>query len=484
MPLSLTRRQLFRSLALVGLSACSAEGGRGPGVGRGAVGSDTTTVPALSADALLRRRLERATFGVTDALLDHVGSVGFGSWIDEQLDPGALSVDPVVAGWLSALEAPLERSAAVASEDKEASKEARNELARRTVETLTGRSLLSGALAPDQLRQRVVDVLADLLHVSSSERPALFFLADYDRLLRDGAFGRFSDLLVATAQHPAMLLYLDQATSRADGGRTPNENYAREVMELHTLGVGGGYDETDVKELAHVLTGWSIDRRTREYSFRAAWHDLGPFASGLDIVGWRPGSDDVGEGAGVAALEHLARHPATARRIAHVFARRFVSESLPADHELVEEAAELYRTHDSAIGPMVRHLLTSDRFGEAATLMLRRPIDMVAHTLRVGDVTVTADRPEVVLRPLVALMRVLGQVPYGWPAPDGFPFGSAAWSNPGAVIARWNGVLTLAAAGAAEGSRGIGVSLDPAAVGAVDPAGLAAALCGPEHQLY
>ena len=474
---TLSRRRLLQSVALVGLSACNSGSG---GLSRS---GPTSMVPSTelprsgqAASALLNRQLERATFGVTAPLLASVSKVGFEAWLDAQLATDALNADANAAEPLGAVEAHLGDLVP----DRAMSKELATEVARRSIETLTGRTILGAAFAEDQLRQRVLDVLADLLHVSSAQRPELFFMPDYDRMLRDGAFGRFSDLLVSTARHPAMLLYLDQARSRADGDRTPNENYAREVMELHTLGVDGGYDEGDVKELAHVMTGWSLDKSSGAFVFRSAWHDLGPMSSGGDIVGWRPSKDQVGEEAGRAALEHLARHRGTAERIAHLFARRFVSESIQRDDPLVEEAAAVYLERDTEIGPVVRHLLTSERFADSATLMVRRPIDLVAHTLRVTSATLeVGENGDPVLRSLVGLMRVLGQVPYAWPSPDGYPFGSAVWSNPGAMIGRWNAIVTLAVA-----SNGGVVVLDPSALGAGDGTELVEALCGPEHQVY
>lgn len=480
MTLALSRRQLLQSLALVGTSACT---GGGPGR-RGSVGSASTTVTGgttLRAADLLTRRLERATFGVTTALRAQVEETGgFEKWLDQQIAGAHPQASAEVEALLAAVESQLPQLGVLRFE----SKDERQAAVQGSLRTITGRTVFGAAFGEDQLRQRVVGVLADLLHVTSSAQPELFAVCDYDRVLRDGAFGRFSDLLVATARHPAMEIFLDQSTSRADGGRVPNENYAREVMELHTVGVDGGYDEQDVKELAHVLTGWTIDRRTREFVFRSAWHDLGPFAGGGDILGWRPSSSETGEAAGVAALHHLATRPETARRIAHLLARHFVSDTIAPDDPYVREAAEVYLRHDTAIGPVVRHLLTSDRFAAEATLMLRRPLDLVSHVLRVAGSPTVSDL-DATLTALIRLMRVLGQVPYGWPAPNGYPVGFAAWSGAGALIGRWNAMITLGEE--LPGRRGGGLSdmrLDPAAVGAADTAALVEVLCGPTHQVY
>ena len=444
---TVSRRRLLQSLSLIGAAAavgCSevtTRSSRTPRSSNSSTTAVTTTTLLAAAGALGReRRLERATFGVTDALRAEVEVAGgFEGWLDAQL-AGSFAPAPDATSLLATVEARLPAPIDVRVADKQA----RRELVRGSIETITGRIVLGAAYGPDQLRQRVVGVLADLLHVTSSSQRELTLICGYDQVLRVGAFGRFSDLLVASARHPAMLVFLDQATSRADGGRTPNENYAREVMELHTVGVDGGYDEIDVKELAHVLSGWSLNRRSGAFEFRDAWHDLGPLAEGGDVLGWRPSPGQSGEAAVVAVLEHLARHQATARRLALRFARAFVSESIDADDPLVSEAADVYLANDTAIGPMVRHLLTSERFDSTATLMLRRPIDMVAHMLRVTGAPAEVADLDVSLPALAGLMNVLGHVPYGWPAPNGFPTGSAAWSNAGAMLGRWNAVVTLA----------------------------------------
>ena len=480
--LTLSRRALLQSLAVVGASACTG-GGSPPRTASGPT-SSTTSRPGGATDLgdLLHRRLERSTFGVTPALLVAVEKAGgFEKWLDGQISGAPGEATAEVTSLLDAVESRLPALTDLRFE----SKEERRVAGRLSRETITGRTVFGAAFGADQLRGRVVAVLADLLHVSSSSQPELFGICDYDHVLREGAFGRFSDLLVASARHPAMLTFLDQASSRADGGNVPNENYAREVMELHTVGVDGGYDESDVKELAHVLSGWSIERQTRTFVFRNAWHDLGSLATDGDILGWRPDTAQQGEQAGIAVLQHLATRPATAHRLAHRFARSFVSDTVSPGDPLVAEAAEVYLDHDTAIGPLVVHLLTSDRFEETATLMLRPPLDLVAHTLRVAGGVPAPEDLDVTLRSLVGLMYVLGQFPYGWPAPNGYPSGSAAWSGAGAMIGRWNAMVTLGGErDVGPGAARLGMRLDPAAVGASDPAGLVSALCGPEHQVY
>ncbi|HPU38176.1 MAG TPA: DUF1800 domain-containing protein [Microthrixaceae bacterium] len=477
MNFEVSRRTLMQAAALIGLAACSAERSTSAAT-RG--GASTSVAPAGDS---LTRRLERSTFGVTPELRAAVDTAGgFESWLDQQLSDRVPTQDHVTKR-LADVEARLPQITG----GRIRSGPERAETTRLCVETITGRTVFGAAFGPDQLRQRVIDVLADLLHVTSSTQPEIFGVCAYDSVLRAGAFGRFSDVLLASARQPAMLAFLDQAASRADGGRAPNENYARELMELHTIGVDGGYDEQDVIELAHVLSGWTVDRHSNRFEYRAEWHALGPFRTGHDIVGWQPDTGEVGEAAGISVIEHLARHPSTARRLAHVFARRFISEQISREDELVREAAEVYTEHDTAIGPMLRHLLTSERFSTSATLMLRRPVDLVAHAFRVAGADAPPTQLDSDLALLVGVMNVLGHVPYGWPSPNGYPTSSAAWSNAGAMISRWNAMVTFVDPSPAQRTGSAdkgGLQLDPAALGAASPAELVAALCRPEHQVY
>ncbi len=483
MSVHVSRRTLMQAAAMIGLSACSADGHSAAAAHNAMRRHNRATTPvAPSVGDVATRRLERATFGVTDALRSEVDAAGgFEGWLDAQL-ANRLPAQGRGTTLLADIESRL------SPVDREQTKKGpqRAEATRLCLETITGRTVFGAALGADQLRHRVVDVLADLLHVTSSTQPELFDICEYDSVLRAGAFGRFADLVLATARQPAMLAFLDQMGSRADGGRTPNENYARELMELHTVGVDGGYDEQDVGEVAHVLSGWTVDRRSHRFEFRAGWHDLGGFGAADDIIGWKRDTGDVGEAAGVALIEHLACHPSTARRVAHLFARRFVSEQISTDDELVREAAEVFTHHDTAIGPMLRHLLTSDRFAGAATLMIRRPTDLVAHAVRVAGADVSSTHIDSTLELLVGVMSVLGHVPYGWPSPNGYPTSSAAWSSAGAMISRWNAMVTLCDPSTQRSSPAAptGLRLDPATLGVSNPSELVAALCGPDHQVY
>jgi len=243
-------------------------------------------------------------------------------------------------------------------------------------------------------------------------------------------------MLVASAKSPAMLMYLDQATSRADGGRLPIENYAREVMELHTVGVGGGYDETDVKEVAYLLTGWSLtDPNTGTFTFRSSWHNMGPLATGGDVLGWRP-NGLTGQAAGESLLVHLARHPKTASRLAYKLAVRFIGEHIKPTDAVVANAATAYTNNDTAITPMVRSLLTSAEFRASAGRKVRRPFEYLAACMRGAQLQFDPAKAPNLVWAVSSTLGLLGQEPYCWPAPNGSPDANGKWLSAGAMVSR------------------------------------------------
>jgi uncharacterized protein (DUF1800 family) len=404
----------------------------------------STTVPAGPPAGLALAR--RFSFGPTPDLIAAAAG-GADAFVDAQLDPRRAE-HPATAALVVAIDAEWAAASAAAASDDPAAVQARR---RAATTAAVSRSVVLSAWSNLQLRQVAADFFADHLHVSIAEQPTVFFVPEYDdQVIRAGALGRFADLLVASARSSAMLVYLDNARSRADRGRVPNENYARELLELHAVGVAGGYDETDVVEVAHVLSGWSLDPSTREFTFRSAWHDLGPAESG-EILGWRPSGRGVADGE--SFLNHLARLPATARFLCWKLARRFVSDTIAPDDPLVADLSATYLREDTAIAPVLRLAARrSDRWGPK----VRRPLDLVAAALRTGGPVPTAGQFRASAGQLHATLDTLGQVPWKWPAPNGFPESAGAWSGAGAMIARWN-----AATSAASGFGGLPVHPAP-----------------------
>ena len=283
-------------------------------------------------------------------------------------------------------------------------------------------------------------------------------VADYERTaIRPHALGKFRDLLLATARHPAMLFYLDNwMSTRADlvapagpnkGRRMGlNENYAREIMELHTLGVDGGYTQQDVIEVARAFTGWTIERPREQgtFLFRPAAHDQGAktvLGHALPAYG--------GEQDGIHVIGILSRHPATARFIATKLVRRFVSDEPPP--ALVERAARTFQDTDGDIRKVVATIVTSPEFfsADAYGAKIKKPIELVASAVRaVGGEIMPPGEPgsQQVGGGLALALQVakLGEPLYQQQPPTGYPDVAEAWVNTGALLNRLNFALALA----------------------------------------
>ena len=280
---------------------------------------------------------------------------------------------------------------------------------------------------------------------------APWYLVDYQQnVIAPHAMGKFEDLLVATAKSPAMLFYLDNHSSigphsfaaeraqmnPAAKNRDPglNENYARELMELHTLGVDGGYTQKDVTEVAKVFTGWTIEepRQGSGFTFNERRHEPGPkFVLGHTI-------QESGEQEGLAVLHQLASSPETAHHLSQQLAERFVSDTPPP--ALVDRMAKTYLHTDGDIRQVLRTMFTSPEFWsrEAYRAKVKTPEEFVLSAVRAtgGEV----ERPAIVLN----AMNQLGMPFYGCQTPNGYSWAAGAWVNSGDLLTRINIALALA----------------------------------------
>ncbi len=247
--------------------------------------------------------------------------------------------------------------------------------------------------------------------------------------IRANALGRFEDLLLATARHPAMLLYLDQAQSN---NRGLNENYAREVMELHTLGLNKGYTQNDVRELARILTGWTVNLKDGEgFRFAVRLHDPGE----KTFLGRSYGNAGVAEGE--EALRFLARQPATARRIALRLASFFVADAPPA--ALVERMSSTYLATQGDIRAVMRTLVESPEFWADGNTLFKTPLDFACSALTAaGGVK---ERRDVVQT--LGFLAQAGQPLHGWQTPDGYKTDAATWLAPEALTRRADYAMAL-----------------------------------------
>jgi uncharacterized protein (DUF1800 family) len=285
-----------------------------------------------------------------------------------------------------------------------------------------------------QLQALLTDVWANHLNVATLSDGVDDSRAHYQYVLRSNALGTFTDLLTAASTHPAMLTFLDNRSSEA---AHPNENQGRELLELHSLGVGS-YTETDVLNSTRVLTGLSVSWQTGEFEYRPDFHYVGPVA----VKGWSHPNSDPNGGLAVARslLAYLAHHPATATRVSTKLAQYFVADPPPAS--LVSRMASTYLAHGTAIAPVLRMMFTSPEFAAARGAVTRRPLESVLATVRILGLGIDPSGYEGV-KALVWSIGDAGQSPIDWPTPDGYPMAASAWANSTATLERWNFTRSL-----------------------------------------
>lgn len=311
------------------------------------------------------------------------------------------------------------------------------------------------ATADAGFTERLVHFWSNHFAISADKRQATLYAAPMEReAIRPHVLGRFEDLLLAAETHPGMLRYLDNAQSvgedsmfatrgaqrlrKRPGGDVPkrklglNENLAREILELHTLGVNGGYTQADVTELARAITGWGTplmgdagDGRAIDaaFVFRAAAHEPGP----RTVLGKRYAEGGIEQGR--AALADLARRPATAKHLSLKLARHFVADDPP--RALVERMTKAYLDNDGDLRSLYRAMIESDLAWNADARKFKTPNDFLVSALRAGGIDGGA-RPESV----VALLRQLGQPPFTPRSPAGFADTAADWTGADALWKR------------------------------------------------
>jgi uncharacterized protein (DUF1800 family) len=285
-------------------------------------------------------------------------------------------------------------------------------------------TLLRQLYSKRQLYEVMVEFWNDHFNIFV-EKGNCFYLKTVDdrKVIRQHALGSFHDLVWASAHSPAMLVYLD---NQANEKSHPNENYARELMELHTLGVDGGYTQQDVMELARCLTGWTVKEHfwLGDFVFKEDLHDMGvKKVLGLEI---QPAGLKEAE----QVIETLAIHPGTARFIATKLARRFIADEPP--QVIVEKAAEAFRKTDGDIRSVLRVILLDGL--PLARPKYKRPANFVLSAMRMLNVeTDGAAIQDHLLR--------MGHSYFSWPTPDGYPDRSEAWQ--GNLMPRWQFAFEL-----------------------------------------
>jgi uncharacterized protein (DUF1800 family) len=451
-------------------------------------------------DTKIIHALNRLTYGPRPGDVAAVRAVGLLKWIDLQLHPERLS-DRNVSSRLSSLHT-LGMSSSELMRGYELPPQAQKEIQQRVaalgqnptdeqtrmvreqvrrqfsqgmegtpkqvIDEFQQAKLIRAIYSERQLNEVLVDFWMNHFNVFAEKGQDRYLVESYERdVIRPRAWGRFEDLLRATAESPAMLFYLDNWLSVDPNGPPPrpprrfqnpnapapqqqrrglNENYAREIMELHTLGVDGGYTQQDVTELARCFTGWTIrgiPQRNPEFFFNERVHDRG----GKVVLGHqiRGGGKDEGD----FMIHVLATHPATARFIALKLARRFVADDPPK--ALVDRAAATFRQTDGDIRAVVMTILTSSDFfaPEIMRVKVKTPLEFVVSAVRASGASV-ADAEELSRR-----LTAMGMPLYLQQPPTGYKDTADAWVSTSGLLARLNFALDLA------GGRLKGVSCDP-----------------------
>jgi uncharacterized protein (DUF1800 family) len=472
----------MKPILVIGIAFCA--------IAAGSTVAGTAGPAAAGDEATIVHVLNRAGYGARPGDVDRVRTIGLRRYIDDQLHPDRVP-DPAMAARLADLTTLRMSSSDIARDIERPQVEARRarkqqganepppqppppdpvqQKANSVVVELSEQKILRAVYSERQLQEVLTDFWFNHFNVDARKGRDRFLLTEYEReAIRPHVLGRFRDLLGATAKSPAMLFYLDNWMS-ADpngphlemrpprvargpfGGRvlvpaTPrpqpqgknapkglNENYARELMELHTLGVDGGYTQHDVTEVARAFTGWTIENPQRGAGFRfePRRHD-----AGQKIVLGRAIKAGGGESDGELVLDILATHPSTARFIATKLARRFVSDTPPP--ELVERAARRFRDTDGDLREVTRTILISPEFLAAAArgAKVKTPFEFVASALRASGAEVEDARP------LVRELQQLGMPLYMCQPPTGYADAADAWVNTGALVNRMNFALRL-----------------------------------------
>ncbi len=470
-----------------------------------------TNAREQTADQQVQHVLSRLTFGARPGDVARVRKMGVDAFIAEQLSPKSIS-DKRLDEWLKQFETlnlsyaelqkayprPAEALQALNAQNRGSLSREDSAAYRRTVQGLrrvstevTAARVGRATLTERQLEEVMTDFWLNHFSVYAGKNALQrYTIAEYEnRVVRPHALGKFRDLLGAVAKSPAMLLYLDNWQSAADSGRPRlnqpraqrarnrglNENYGRELLELHTLGVDGGYTQQDVVNVARAFTGWTFlpraldaqqiermaeqngrESRRRPGGRRARQRVARAIEERLPEPGvfyFNPQVHDVGDKVvlgnklksgrgledGEQVMDIVARHPATARHIATKLARRFVSDNPPAS--VIDRAAEVFTKTDGDIRQVVRSIITSPEFfsQEAFRSKVKSPFEVVVSALRAVNAT-----PNVSPR-TAQVVAQLGQPIYGRQTPDGWPDVAEEWMGSGAILNRINFGLAFGA---------------------------------------
>lgn len=369
----------------------------------------------------------RAAHAPTAEMVEKIRSMGIPAWIDQQLNPG--SIDDAAADGLVSQNFPW----AVSSATKVRSEA--GEFAFRAAAQVSNALLWRGRTTNRVLHESVVEVLSDHVYVPVFGK-AEIFSPEYDAILREHAFGTYSELLHALITNPALLIQLD---NQQNHGKEPNENLGRELLELYTVG-RDTYSEDDVVGSTHILTGHGLDWEKLAYRYDPADHRVGPVA----VLGFKDANADAAKGEDLLRryIDYLAHHESTAQRLAHRFAVRFISDA-PSE-KVVADLAKTYLDNDTSIAELTRATLTHPEFSASVGKKWRRPFEHVMWMARSARVTAPKPRGRIATENLYDsglygwLVSRASHFPRKWPAVDGYPDTADYWMSSSVLMSMWN----------------------------------------------
>ena len=358
------------------------------------------------------------------------------SWFDQQLELAAAKPGTSALPGLASLYPYL---ALRPAQTRAALRAAGNEYGWNAMDQLNKATIALQCWSPCQLYETVVDFFSNKLNVANFSDGVWANRVSYDRdVIRAHALGKYRDMLLAAMKHPAMLAYLNNDVSTWDA---PNENLGRELLELHTVGIGAGYTQTDVVNSARILTGRGVDYRVSDYMWSQGAHWLGK----VKVLGFSHANNSPsrGEQVGDLYVTYLANHPSTAAKLAQQLCVRFVSDTPSAD--LVAAVAAAYLANDTAIVPMLRTIVTSTEFWDSRGRKTRRPQENLIATVRaLGRAPQNqSGKLDHAVANLSWMLETTGQRPLAWQPPNGYPDVAAAWRSAGNLLTMWGNQFGL-----------------------------------------
>lgn len=369
----------------------------------------------------------RFTFGIDERLMSGLRASGTPSqWFERQLAWTRLSDAPgnAVASWFPLLaDSPSAAWARVKAQEKSAWDFGYD---------FSAFSMARKILSRRQLHEVMSDFWSNLLYIPAGEDRSFPWRMSFDQMIRRHALGSYREMLREAIVHPAMSGWLNNNTNTKNG---INENLGRELLELYTVGRPAGYDEADVKSSARILTGFKVKVFD---GYAASYEPKDHYVGAVSVMGFsHPNTQADGRDVVAAYLDYLARHPATATRIARRLCLRFVSDT-PSDR-IVAAVAKAYSDADTDIAETLRALVRHPDFAASAGAKVRTPVEDVINAARVIGISPTGQTgDDSFVRRIIWMSNTIGQRPFNWPRPDGFPESSATWTSPARVVRSWN----------------------------------------------